>query len=121
MFKPTSTSVTIAELRLPCRVGVGEAERSGKQTVLVDLECDVQYSTNEEDSLDSSADYTGIVARIRVLGSPDRERKTLEHLAYEIAVACFEDAKINHVSVKVRKPNKLLDVGAVGVKRNFQR
>ena len=106
--------VRVRDLVLPCRIGASEAERRAPQPVRVDVRLLIREEPAVDDAdLASVVDYTGVAERLRlvVAGAPVH---LVETLAERVAAACFYDARITRVRVRIEKPEAL--VGAtVGV------
>ena len=112
----SDTCVFVEGMRLSCRVGVGDEERSAAQTVLVNFACALKPSDIVDDVSDT-VNYADLVKKIRgIVG----ERRLLETLALEIAAVCFQSHRVVSVSVTLRKMNILSEVDAVGVTRVFK-
>lgn len=115
------TVVFVEGLALSCYVGVPDEERNTPQTVLIDIACTARSPRVEGDEIDATVDYAPIVRKVRALGVSTRKRKLIETLAEEIAAICFEDSRVAIAEVTIRKPRKLPDCDAVGVRRTFER
>lgn len=95
-------------------IGVSERERDGKQPLEVDL--DLRFSPKRRTAIEDTADYRRIVALAREVVEAE-ERKLLEHLAEDIAVALKREFSAESVTVRVRKPRiaEKYRVAAIGV------
>jgi dihydroneopterin aldolase len=115
------TIILVEGLRVQCHVGAFANERKLRQPVLIEIECRQIDPAVKSDDLRSAVNYSTIVKVVTQL----LEEKTfvlLETMAEAIAKTCFDmDGRIGEVSVKLRKPNKIEDCEAVGVRRTFVR
>lgn len=110
----------IEDLALPLRIGVGEAERSVPQRILITLAIEVEPVLPTADDVAEVVDYGRIAAAVRALAGG--ERRLLERLSAEIAEAAFAaDSRVLGIEVTLRKPDLFADVGSVGVTTRFRR
>jgi len=102
-------TIELAGLVVFGRHGYLEEERRIGQRFLVDLWVEVDEAATESDRIEDTVDYRRLAALVRdVFAGP--ERLLLEGLAGAIAdgiVASF--AEVDHVRVRVRKPDVVLD------------
>jgi dihydroneopterin aldolase len=91
------------------RHGYLEEERRLGQRFLVDLWVDVRGEATDTDRIEDTVDYRRLAALVRELfGGP--ERLLLEGLAGAIADGIVErHSAVEHVRVRVRKPDVVLD------------
>jgi dihydroneopterin aldolase len=89
--------------------GYLEEERRLGQRFLVDLWVDVRGVATESDRIDDTVDYRRLAALVREVFA-GRERLLLEGLAGAVADGIVERfAAVEHVRVRVRKPDVVLD------------
>lgn len=112
-------TLLIEQLALVTRMGVGEAERSRPQRLLIDLRVEVVPRQPERDSVEEVVDYGAVAQRVRELAAG--ERRLLETLAREVAAAAFVDPAVAAVEVTIRKPDLLADCAAVGIRAHYRR
>lgn len=118
-FRPATQRLLIEDLVLRLRIGVGEAERSAPQRLLVSLAVEVEPAEPRHDDVAEVVNYGVIADGIRALAN--REVKLLETLAGEIATVAFADARVRAVEITLRKPDLFDDVAAVGIIQRFLR
>ncbi len=112
-------TLLIEALVLNTRIGVGDAERSAPQRILVELAVEVTARQPESDSVAEVVDYGAIAQRVRALAQG--ERHLLETLAREVAAAAFVDPAVAAVAVTLRKPDLFADCAAVGIRARYRR
>ena len=89
--------------------GVLEHERRDGQRFLVDVELDLAHEVAARtDDIEDAVDYRRIVARVREV-SDARAYRLLEAFAAALADALLSDFAVDAVSVRVRKPDVVLD------------
>lgn len=113
-----AVTLLIEDLELRIRVGVGAAERSKPQRLLVTLKAEVTPLAPREDDVAEVVDYGVIAAGLRRLAA--REVKLLETLAGEMAEVAFADPRVQAVEITLRKPDLFADV-TVGIATRFTR
>ncbi len=111
-------TLLIENLELQMRIGVGAAERSRPQRLLVTLRAEVTPQAPRTDEVAEVVDYGVIAAGIRRLAA--REVKLLETLAGEMAEVAFADPRVQAVEITLRKPDLFADV-TVGITTRFTR
>jgi dihydroneopterin aldolase len=110
-------AILLEGLRIPCALGVTEAERQLRRPVLIDLELGVDLATaGRSDDLNDTIDYGDVFAVVEaVVGS--REYKLVEALGERIADAIFEAFEVAWISVRVRKPKPIAgDLDTCGIR-----
>ena len=98
--------VQLAGLEVPGRHGAEPLERETEQPFLYDVELELAQPSADE--LTETVDYRKVVALVREL-SNRRQFHLLESLALAVADECLERFPIEHVRVRVRKPE--VDLG----------
>jgi dihydroneopterin aldolase len=111
--------IELAGIRLHGYHGVGEAEQHDGQLFLYDVEVEVGRR-GENDRIDDAVDYRELAALVREVN--DRRFDLLEALATTLADEIVERFPVEHVRVRVRKPEVRpagvdLDHAAVVVER----
>ncbi len=114
------TEVVVEGLRVETYVGLHDPEMLSIQPIVVDLRCALVAPEVPGDDLSLTFDYVPILDEVRALALQKR-RRLIETFAREIAELCLRDARVAHVVVSVRKPDKFPAVSAVGVTRTFRR
>lgn len=95
--------IFIDNLRLKCRVGTTDEERSALQEILANISLTVGLGrAGASDNLDDTIDYRDAAERISQFVA-GREFKLLESLAEGIAALLLKDAGVEKVTVQVRK------------------
>jgi len=105
--------VFIRNLELAAHIGVYRQEegRTQKVRINVDLATD---DIAAQDMLENVVDYHVIEKRIRALIAEGHVRLA-ETLAERIATACFEDARVRTVRIRVEKLEALTNAESVGI------
>jgi dihydroneopterin aldolase len=89
--------------------GVLEPERRDGQRFLVDVELDLAHeAAARTDDIEDAVDYRRVVARVREV-SDARAYRLLEAFAAALADVLLSDFPVDAVSVRVRKPDVVLD------------
>jgi dihydroneopterin aldolase len=99
--------IELAGLELHGFHGVLEHERRDGQRFLFDVELEVGEA-GASDRIEDAVDYREVVACVREV-SAARAYRLLEALASALAAALFERFPVERVSVRVRKPDVVLD------------
>lgn len=106
--------VFIDELKLPCKIGVTELERSEHQHVLVSLRIGFPLrDAGQSDELGKSLDYAAVVTAIRSL-TATRTFKLVEALAEQVAAMVLTFSVVEDVAVRVAKAS-IPETRGVGV------
>lgn len=119
--QPSCAALTllVEDLAVFLRIGVGEAERSQAQRILVTLRAEVEPRLAERDSLDEVVDYGWFADQVRNFAG--REMKLLETLASEIARRLFQEPRLRRLELVLRKPDLFTDLSAIGLRVQFCR
>jgi dihydroneopterin aldolase len=112
-------TLLVEDLALFLRIGVGEAERSQPQRVLVTLSAEVEPRLSSRDAIDDVVDYGWFADQVRDLAG--REMKLLETLGAEIARRLFREPRLTALEVTLRKPDLFTDLAAIGLRLRFFR
>ena len=108
--------IVLHDLRVRCRIGAEEQERSSPQMLRVQL---VLYAdlgpACRSDRLEDTVDY-GAVAEGVLRLAEGSSFHLLEHLAQRIAASCLEQPRVRKVEVAVAKPRALLAARAAEVR-----
>lgn len=104
-------AILIEGIEIPCALGVGEAERSMRRPVRIDLELGVDLeAASRSDDLVDTLDYAAVHARL-VEVVEGREHALVEALGRRIFDALFADFdRIDWIGLEIRKPNPLTGV-----------
>lgn len=117
--------IRVRDLKVEARVGVTEEERSRSQTLVVQLDLEVDLSrAAASDRLEDTVDYGSVAVRVAnvIRGMTPR---LLEHLAAAIIDEIAATREVVGVTVEIAKvdppiPETLRSV-AVRIERKFQR
>lgn len=115
---PKTTSIRIDGLRVRCHVGVPPSERAAMQEVLVDAVVTFANPDIAVDSLSATLNYKKVADDIASLAIGHSWR-LLETMAQDIAALILEDARVSEVDLTIKKPNRIPNCDAVGVRRVF--
>jgi 7,8-dihydroneopterin aldolase/epimerase/oxygenase len=96
------THVFIRNLELLAHIGVHGHEQGKLQPVRINVDLGVRGSDVLDDRLDRVVDYEAMTARIRALVAKGHVNLA-ETLAWRIADAAFEDARVLSARVRVEK------------------
>ena len=103
----------ICDLALMCQLGVSTDERTFPQKVFVSLRIYADYTASEvSDNLSDTIDYKDIVIGLRQM-TETKKFRLIETLARSIREYVLAVSPATTVVVKVRKPNVLMEAGAV--------
>ena len=106
--------IFIEEMRVKAWVGIYEREKTGPQTVELNLTFGVPDAATEHDDIADTIDYAVVTARIRrELG--ERHFNLIESLGEFVVNLLFEEFGAPWVKLKVAKIGVMKDVRRVGV------
>ena len=95
--------ITISEMAVQWRVGVGETERSKAQLLRLTIEMELDFAdAAKNDDLSRTVDYFAVSQRILRWGQ-NREWELIERIAAEIAELILEEFSPAQVSIEVKK------------------
>lgn len=117
---PEETIILIEGLSVQAHVGVGAVERRATQAIEFDLELQLANPTIPRDRMEDSVNYATVVQQIETLCRAERHC-LLETMAERIAEMIFVDTRVRRVLISLRKPRKLANSRAVGIRRVFRR
>ena len=106
--------VFIRNLELNAQIGVYRQEEGRTQPVRINVDLATDEVADAQDMLENVVDYHVIEKRIRAIIAEGHVRLA-ETLAERIAVACFEDARVRTVRVRVEKLEALTHAESVGI------
>ena len=106
--------VFIRNLELLAHIGVYRTEQGRTQPVRINVDLATEDNPDTGDMLENVVDYHSVERRIRAIIAEGHVRLA-ETLAERIAAACFEDARVRSVRVRVEKLHALTGAEAVGV------
>ena len=109
-----SQEIIIRDLELMMSIGVLESELKNKQRVIVNAEISVM-DTASSDDISSVVSYADIIEQIKEIAQ-EGHINLVETFARKIINACFEDNRIQAVTVSIDKPDIMSDVRSVGVR-----
>lgn len=113
------SQLLVEDLLLYLRIGVGAAERSQPQRVLVTLKAEVDPLPPQRDRVEEVVDYGWLADQARSLAG--QEMQLLETFAVELAKRAFAEPRLRKLEVSLRKPDIFPDAAAVGVQLSFCR
>ena len=106
--------IFIEEMRVKAWVGIYEREKTGSQTVELNLTFGVPEAAAEHDDIADTIDYAVVTARIRrELG--ERHFNLIERLGEFVVILLFEEFGAPWVKLKIAKIGVMKDVRRVGV------
>ncbi|HRP23717.1 MAG TPA: dihydroneopterin aldolase [Thauera sp.] len=106
--------IFIEELRVKAWVGIYDREKTGPQTVELNLTFGVPDAAAEHDDIADTIDYAEVTARIRrELG--ERHFNLIESLGEFIVNMLFDEFRAPWVKLRVAKIGVMKDVRRVGV------
>jgi len=106
--------VFIRNLELLANIGVYRQEEGRRQPVRINVDLATDDMADAQDMLENVVDYHTIEKRIRAIIA-EGHVKLAETLAERIATACFADARVRTVRVRVEKLHALTGAEAVGI------
>jgi 7,8-dihydroneopterin aldolase/epimerase/oxygenase len=106
--------VFIRNLELLAHIGVYRHEEGRMQPVRINLDLATDDIADAQDMLENVVDYAVIEKRIRAIIA-EGHVKLAETLAERIATACFKDARVKTVRVRVEKLHALTGAESVGI------
>jgi dihydroneopterin aldolase len=106
--------VFIRNLELLAHIGVYRHEEGRMQPVRINVDLATEDLADAQDMLENVVDYHVIEKRIRTIIA-EGHVKLAETLAERIAAACFEDARVRTVRVRVEKLHALTGAESVGI------
>ena len=106
--------VFIRNLELLAHIGVYRTEQGRTQPVRINVDLATEDNPDTGDMLENVVDYHSVERRIRAIIAEGHVRLA-ETRAERIAAACFEDARVRSVRVRVEKLHALTGAEAVGV------
>lgn len=109
-----SQEIIIRDLELMMSIGVLESELKNKQRVIVNAEISVM-DTASSDDISSVVSYADIIEQIKEIAQ-EGHINLVETFARKIINACFEDNRIQAVTISIDKPDIMSDVRSVGVR-----
>jgi len=102
-------------INLKTKSGVSAAERSTSQTLIIDIDIELNKQTKfENDNLNDTIDYSEIERLIKKIGDL-RCYKLLESLGEEISTEIKKKFNVKKILLKINKKNILPDTDFVGV------
>ena len=106
--------VFIRNLELLAHIGVYRHEEGRMQPVRINVDLATDDIADAKDMLENVVDYAVIEKRIRAIIAEGHVRLA-ETLAERITAACFEDARVRTVRVRVEKLAALTHAESVGI------
>ena len=112
--------IFIRDLVLPTRIGVHTHERDGEQLIRVSVVMVARIQPSLHDRLENTVCYDRICSAIR--GLPRQGHVQLvETFCEQVISLCFNDLRVQEVSVTVEKLEVYEDAGSVGVTMTAKR
>jgi len=108
--------VLVRDLVLQASIGVYQHEQVSRQRVRINLDLGVREGdlATIDDRLARVVDYEWVIESVRAVVA-DGHLNLVETLAERIAAACFEDARVREVRVRVEKLDIFPDAASVGI------
>ena len=113
--------IEIKEIAVDCVIGVSDAERAQKQTILITLELviDAGKAVSSDavmDTVDYKAVYTQVIDFVE-----SSSFHLLETLTTQVLDMCMEDSRVQKARVTVEKPARLPKAKGVSVTMRKER
>ena len=107
--------IIISDLLVRGIIGINDSERVNEQDILINiiLQTDTR-AAGKSDTLTESVNYR-TVAKAVIAHAQSAKRFTVEALAEDIAVICFEQPGVRAATVRVEKPGAVRYARSVGV------
>jgi len=107
--------IVIKDLCAHCIIGVYEHERQEPQPILINITIFTNtHKAATTDTIEDCLDYDALAHRVHTFVERSA-RFTIEALAEDLANLCFETPGVDHVGIRVEKPEALEFVASVGV------
>ncbi len=107
--------VFVRGLSIEARVGVYKHEMINPQPLILDVELELDARVRpSHDEMAEALDYDWIAAEARRLGAA-AHLKLIETFAEQLAQACFCDARVRGVRIRIEKPRAIPSAAAAGV------
>jgi len=108
--------VLVRDLVLQASIGVYQHEQVSRQRVRINLDLGVREGdlATIDDRLAGVRHYEWVIESVRAVVA-DGHLNLVETLAERIAAACFEDARVREVRVRVEKLDIFPDAASVGI------
>jgi len=106
--------VFVRDLVTEARIGVFDHERRGRQRVRINVDLEVDDSTDHEDRLHRVVCYNRVVEGIRTILAAEHINLA-ETMAERIAEISLADHRVRKARVRVEKLDVLADAESVGV------
>lgn len=106
-------------IRVEMYLGICDFEYAAPQTVIVNVEADAELPYRPS-SIDECLDYARVCAFVQAWKHrPHTE--LVETLLHDVVEFCFDDARVQRVSVEILKPDVIAAADAVGVAMHTDR
>ena len=106
-------------IRVEMYLGICDFEFAAPQTVIVNVEAEAELPYRPA-SIDACLDYSRVCAFVQAWQHrPHTE--LVETLLHDVVEFCFDDARVQRVSVEILKPDVIVGVTAVGVAMHTDR
>lgn len=108
-------TIFLSEVKVQTKLGVPEWERLLAQTIILDIEINLDLSLAcQTDSIADTIDYGAVVGRIRAT-LHEHSFQLVEALAEHLCQLIIQEFAAKRVKIKVAKPHILPDLKALGV------
>jgi len=119
-LRATRQRILVRDLTVACSIGVTEEERAKHQRLCINLTLDVRAAPPQLDRISEVVDYGRLAAKVRGVCA-EVEFRLLESLAGRLAGACFYDARVERVRVRIEKLDRYADMTAIGCEIVYDR
>lgn len=107
--------VFVRGLEVECVVGILPEERTVPQSLVVDLELELDLTrAGREGDLSLSVDYAALAGRVRSYARA-RRAGLLEELGYELCTLILKEFSPRRVTVRLTKPRALEGAAGAGI------
>lgn len=114
MNRESCTKIIVRDLKLDMRIGVHEREKKRNQSIIVNIEIELQPVTaGQTDNIRDTLDYETVINDVRSIAQTGHVH-LVEHFAEKIAAVCLRHEKAAATTVRVEKPAAFKDI-TVGV------
>lgn len=104
-------TINLQNCHFLCHIGVTAAERAERQDIFLDIKVFVDIKpAAASDQLEDTVNYVLLHEAVKILVEA-REYRLIETMAEEVASLALRQFDVDHVTVKVRKPNALKERG----------
>ncbi|MDH3476340.1 MAG: dihydroneopterin aldolase [Rhodospirillales bacterium] len=118
--QPSAQKMVVRDMTLNCAIGITKDERARPQRLRINLEAEVAPERPSEDRIAEVVHYGHLAQKLRDVCA-GTEAQLLETLAGEIAEACFGEARIKSIRLRIEKLDRYADTGGIGIEVEYRR